>query len=140
MSYKSSHKYETVYILKSGLPDSETATIHQKVDNVIEKFGGKVLYRDDWGLTQLAYPINDETMGRYTVVGYQGKSGVVEEIERHFKILNDVIRYITVQSAPDYDYNKIKKQMALAEEEIKKNREAKEQRKRAQQQQPQQQF
>jgi len=138
MSYKSSHKYETVYILKSGLPDNEAAAIHQKVDSVVEKFGGKVIHRDDWGLTPLAYPINDETMGRYTVVNYQGKGGVVEEIERHFRILPEVIRYITVQVAADYDYTKIKKQMALAEEEIKKNRELKEQRKRAQQQsQPQ---
>jgi ribosomal protein S6 len=78
-------------------------------------------------------------MGRYTVVNYQGKIGVVEEIERHFRILSEVIRYITVQVAADYDYTKIKKQMALAEEEIKKNREAKELRKRAQQQ-TQQQF
>jgi len=138
MSYRTSNIYETVYILKSGLPDTEAAAIHQKVDNVIEKFGGKVLHRDDWGLTQLAYPIKDETMGRYTVVGYQGKSGVVEEIERHFKILGQVIRFITVQVESDYDYTKIKKQISFAEEEMKKNREAKEQRKRVQQQ-PQQQ-
>lgn len=139
MSYSSSNTYETVYILKSGLPDSDAAAIHQKVDNVIEKFSGKVLQRDNWGLTSLAYPINDETMGNYSVVVYKGKSGVVEEIERHFKILGEVIRFLTVQVESDYDYTKIKKQITLAEEEMKKNREAKEQRKRAQNQ-PQQQF
>jgi len=138
MSYSTSNTYETVYILKSGLPEAEANAIHQKVDNVIEKFSGKVVNRDNWGLTQLAYPINDETMGSYSVVVYKGKSGVVEEIERHFKILGDVIRFITVQVEADYDYTKIKKQITLAEEEMKKNREAKEQRKRAQHQ-PQQQ-
>ena len=138
MSYSTSNTYETVYILKSGLPEAEAAAIHQKVDNVIEKFSGKVITRDNWGLTHLAYPINDETMGSYSVVVYRGKSGVVEEIERHFKILAEVIRFITVQVEADYDYTKIKKQMTLAEEEMKKNREAKEQRKRAQSQaQPQ---
>lgn len=139
MSYSTTNTYETVYILKSGLPETEAAAIHSKVDNVIEKFKGKVIQRDNWGLSHLAYPINDETMGMYSVVVYSGKSGVVEEIERHFKILGEVIRFITVQVAADYDYTKIKKQIALAEEEMKKNREAKEQRKRAQQQ-PQQQF
>ncbi|NBT59519.1 30S ribosomal protein S6 [bacterium] len=140
MSYSTTNIYETVYILKSGLPDAEAAAIHEKVDNVIEKFKGKVIQRDNWGLSNLAYPINDETMGSYSVVVYNGKSGVVEEIERHFKILGEVIRFITVQVAADYDYTKVKKQITLAEEEMKKNREAKEQRKRAQQQQPQQQF
>lgn len=139
MSYSTSNTYETVYILKSGLPEAEATAIHQKVDNVIEKFSGKILNRDNWGLTHLAYPINDETMGSYSVVVYKGKSGVVEEIERHFKILGEVIRFITVQVEADYDYTKIKKQITLAEEEMKKNREAKEQRKRAQNQ-PQQQF
>ncbi|NBX77260.1 MAG: 30S ribosomal protein S6 [Proteobacteria bacterium] len=138
MSYSTSNTYETVYILKSGLPEAEANAIHQKVDNVIEKFSGKVVNRDNWGLTHLAYPINDETMGSYSVVVYKGKSGVVEEIERHFKILGEVIRFITVQVEADYDYTKIKKQITLAEEEMKKNREAKEQRKRAQHQ-PQQQ-
>ena len=139
MSYSTSNTYETVYILKSGLPENESAAIHQKVNSVIEKFEGKILHRDDWGLTHLAYPINDETMGCYSVVVYKAKSGVVEEIERHFKILPEVIRFITVQVPANYDYTKIKKQMTLAEEEMKKNREAKEQRKRAQSQ-PQQAY
>lgn len=139
MSYSTSNTYETVYILKSGLPENESAAIHQKVNSVIEKFEGKMLHRDDWGLTHLAYPINDETMGSYSVVVYKGKSGVVEEIERHFKILPEVIRFITVQVPANYDYTKIKKQMTLAEEEMKKNREAKELRKRAQSQ-PQQAY
>jgi len=132
MSKSTSNRYETVYILKSGSPEAETAQIHSKVDKVIEKFDGKVIQRDNWGLNRLAYAIDNETMGLYSVVVYQGKSGVVEEIERHFKILPEVIRFLTVQVEADYDYDKVKKQIAAAEEEVRKNREAKEQRKRTQ--------
>lgn len=132
MSKATTNCYETVYILKSGSPEADTAQIHSKIDKVIEKFDGKVIQRDNWGLNRLAYPINNETMGLYTVVVYNGKSGVVEEVERHFKILPEVIRFLTVQVESDYDYNKVKKQIAAAEEEVRKNREAKEQRKRAQ--------
>jgi ribosomal protein S6 len=64
-------------------------------------------------------------MGRYNVAVYKANSGVVEEIERHFKISNDVIRFLTVAVEADYDYNKSKKAIALAEEEMKKIREAK---------------
>jgi small subunit ribosomal protein S6 len=123
MSQPSSHVYETVYVLKSGLSDNDAGAIHSKVDNVITKFNGSLKTRDDWGLTQLAYPINDETMGKYTVVVYSGQSGVVEEIERHFKISSDVVRYITVAVEEDYDYAKVKKQIHLSEEEMKKARE-----------------
>lgn len=127
----SNHHYETIYVLKSKLSDSDSSAVHQKVDNVISKFQGKLAHRDEWGLKELAYPIDDETNGRYTVIVYSGNSGVVEEIERHFKISDDVIRFMTVRVDADYDYNKYKKQMHMFEEEAKKNREFREQKKRA---------
>ena len=124
MSYVSSHTYETVYILKAGISESDSSTIHQKVDNVIQKFAGKLHTRDDWGLRELAYPIEKETNGRYCIAVYEGNSGVVEEIERHFRISDDVIRYLTVMVPRDYDYTKVKKQIHTIEEEVKKNRES----------------
>jgi small subunit ribosomal protein S6 len=123
MSSPSSHTYETIYVLKSGLSETDANTIHQKVDNVITKFQGSLKHRDDWGLKELAYPIENETTGRYVVVNYTGTSGVVEEIERHFKISGDVVRFLTVAVESDYDYTKSKKQIHLSEEEVKRNRE-----------------
>jgi len=123
VSSASSHTYETVYILKPSLTDNDANTIHQKVDSVIAKFSGKVAARDEWGLKELAYPIQKEMTGRYSVVVYNGTKGVVEEIERHFKILDQVIRFLTVQVEADYDYQLSKKQMTASEEEVKRNRE-----------------
>lgn len=123
MSTPSSHHYETLYLLKPGTSDSEVAAIHQKVDNVIEKFQGKLALRDDWGLQQMAYGIDDEGTARYVVAIYNGNAGVVEEIERHFKILDNVMRFMTVQVPKDYDYNKVKRQAHNSEEEVKKSRE-----------------
>ncbi len=123
MSSPSSHVYETVYILRPGTSDSDAATIHQKVDNVITKFQGKVRHRDDWGNIPLAYPIHEEGNGRFNIVVYDGQGGIVEEIERHFKILENVMRYLTVAVPEDYDYAKAKKAITASEEEVKKNRE-----------------
>lgn len=135
MSYPSSHTYETIYVVKSSLSDSLASAIHQKVDQVIQKFEGQVRSREDWGLKEMAYPIEKQTHGRYALVVYSGKGGVVEEIERHFKISDDVIRFLTVSVPEDYDYGKYKKQSLMFEEEAKKAREYKEQKKRERQQQ-----
>lgn len=116
--------YETVYILKSDISDDNASAIHAKVDSVIARFAGTVKTRDDWGLRELAYPILRETMGRYNIVVYTGTGGVVEEIERHFKILPEVIRFLSVKVAHDYDYFKAKKAIQAAEEELRKGREA----------------
>ncbi len=123
MSLPSSHTYETVYILKPSISDTDLGTINQKIDNVISKFEGKLAGRDDWGNLELAYEIDDNTNGRYNVIHYNGNRGVVEEIERHFKISDDVIRFITVSVPKEYDCQKMKKQILAAEEEVKRNRE-----------------
>lgn len=123
MSTASTHNYETMYILRPGVSESDAGSLHQKVDNVITKFNGKLKQRDDWGIRELAYDIDNESNGRYCVINYDGQSGVVEEIERHFKILEDVVRYMTVMVPVDYDYQKVKRQLSASEEEVKKNKE-----------------
>ena len=132
MSSPSSYSYETVFVTKSGISEADASTIHQKIDSVIGKFQGKLTQRDDWGIRELAYPVSKETHGKYSVVIYTGKAGVVEEMERHFKISDLVIRFLTVMVQPSYYYAKVKKLIHLSEEEVKKNREAREQRKRMQ--------
>lgn len=117
------HHYETVYIFKSDITDTSAAAINEKIDSVITRFTGAVIARDEWGLRELAYPVDRQTMGRYCVVVYSGTSGVVEEIERHFKILPEVIRFISVKVDADYDYPKAIKAIQLAEEELKRARE-----------------
>ncbi len=130
MSYPSSYTYETVYILRPGLVDADAQNIHQKIDAVISKFQGALKHREDSGIKEMAYEIKDERSGRYSTIVYTGKAGVVEEIERHFRISDDVIRFLTVAQGPEYDFAKVKQQIAMAEEEQRKNREFKEQKKR----------
>jgi len=123
MSVSSSHNYETIYVLKPNVGEGVLSTLNQKIDNVVAKFEGKLGGRDDWGNRELAYPIDHNTNGRYCVIHYTGNKGVVEEIERHFKILDEVIRFITVAVPADYNYENVKKQIHTVEEEYKKNRE-----------------
>ncbi len=130
MSYPSSYTYETTYILRPGVVDDDVQTFHQKIDAVIAKFQGNLKVRDDSGIKELAYEIKKERSGRYSTIVYTGKGGVVEEIERQFKITDDVIRFLTVAQPADYDFAKIKNQIQLAEEEHRKNREFREQKKR----------
>lgn len=125
MSYSSSYTYETVYILRPSVAEANAGALGAKVDSVIEKFDGAVKSKDDWGMRELAYPIDNEGMGKYNVIVYTGKSGVVDEIERHFRISNDVLRFMTVNVESDYDYGNAKKSIAAAEEEMKRIREAK---------------
>ena len=117
--------YETLYILRPGITEADASVVHEKIDSVVSKFSGSIANRDDLGINEMAYRIGNEGSGRYVVVQYSGKGGVVEEIERHFRILDEVMRFITVRMEPTYDYAKVKHQIHATEEEIRKNRELK---------------
>jgi small subunit ribosomal protein S6 len=123
MGYPSSYTYESIYIIRPSVSESDSQVIHQKIDQVIQKFEGSLRKRDDWGIQEMAYEIDNEKSGRYVAIVYNGKGGVVEEIERHFKISDDVIRFLTVKVPVDYDYERFKKQVIQSEEEVKKYRE-----------------
>lgn len=125
MSQTANNNYETVYILRPGLSSDGATAIHQKFDSVVAKFQGAIEHREDWGTRELAYEIDDERSGNYHVVVYNGQSGVVEEIERHFRIIGDVIRYLTVKLPKGYDFKAVRKHIQDTEEEVKRAREAK---------------
>ena len=51
---------------------------------------------DDWGKKRLAYPINDETEGVYTVINFTSEPDFPAELDRVFKITEGVLRSMTL--------------------------------------------
>jgi small subunit ribosomal protein S6 len=58
---------------------------------------------DNWGKRKLAYEIKKELKGIYLFWQYLGSSQVVTEFERNMRMLDPVIRYMTVMAARDID-------------------------------------
>ncbi len=90
--------YETTFVLKPDLEDEEKQTILQRVKNAISENEGEVTEVDAWGKKQLAYEINDYRSGDYTILEFNAKTTVVNELERIFKIMDGVLRYLVVRN------------------------------------------
>ena len=90
--------YETTFVLKPDLEDEEKQTILQRVKNAISEHEGEVTEVDAWGKKQLAYEIQDYRSGDYTILEFNAKTTVVNELERIFKIMDGVIRYLVVRN------------------------------------------
>ena len=65
--------------------------------------GGKVIKVDNWGKRRLAYEVAKERKGIYLYWQYLAQPGVVEETERNLRMLDSVIRYLTVKVDEDVD-------------------------------------
>ncbi len=50
-----------------------------------------------WGRRRLAYPINDQTEGFYTLFRYQAEPGVAAEIDRELRLNENVLRFLVTR-------------------------------------------
>lgn len=88
--------YETMYILKPDLEEEKKDALVAKFSEIIASNGGTVSKTDEWGKRRLAYPINYINDGYYVLTYFSAESELPAELERNFKISDDVIRYIVV--------------------------------------------
>jgi small subunit ribosomal protein S6 len=96
-------EYETTYVLRSSVANDGVAELNTRVKGIIEGMGGKVLKVDNWGKRRLAYEVSKERKGIYLYWLYLANPGVAEEIERNLRMLDIVIRYLTVKVDSDVD-------------------------------------
>lgn len=88
--------YETIYILRSSVDPDDAAKIAARVQEVVERLGGKITKVDNWGRRKLAYTIQKQTRGVFVYVKYAGYSDLVAEVERNLRLFDAVIRYMTI--------------------------------------------
>jgi small subunit ribosomal protein S6 len=96
-------EYETIYILRPDTQNDKVAEVNTRVRGIIESMGGVVLNVDNWGKRKLAYEIKKELKGIYLYWKYLAKADVVSEFERNMRMLDPVIRYMTVVNDRDID-------------------------------------
>src|SRR3954469_1398990 len=96
-------EYETTYILRPNTSNEGVAEVNTRIKGIIEGMGGKIIKVDNWGKRRLAYEVAKERKGIYLYWQYLAQPGVVEETERNLRMLDNVIRYLTVKVDDNID-------------------------------------
>ena len=89
--------YETLFVLKPTLTEEEIAKNIEAVQNVITANGGEIAATDKVGMRDLAYEVQKNKRGYYTIIYYKAPGSAIKEIERNFRINENVIRFMTVK-------------------------------------------
>ena len=95
-------KYETISIIRPNVSEDVIAAISDKTAGIIQDAGGEILKVDNWGLKQLAYPIKKEPNGYYVYTVFSGNGAGIDEMERIFKIDDNVLKYMTIKLDKDF--------------------------------------
>ena len=88
-------KYETIFIVNPTLEEAAATAVQDKFKSLIEENGTNVEV-EDWGKRRMAYPIEDQAEGVYTLVRFESKPEFPAELDRIYKITDGVMRSIIV--------------------------------------------
>ncbi len=89
--------YETMFIVKPTLTEEETVAQIEAVKTLITKNGGEIVACDDMGSRPLAYEIEKQKRGYYFVAYFKGEPSSLKEIERNYRINENIIRFIFIK-------------------------------------------
>ena len=83
--------YEIVMVYSLSKGEEAAASVQKKFTDLIAKNGtlGEV---EEWGKKKLAYPINYETEGFYTLINFSSEESFPAELDRVLKITDGIMR------------------------------------------------
>lgn len=96
-------EYETVYIANPSLTEAQVSQLTDRVKALVEKHQGTFFYARNMGTRKLAYPIAKQSKGIYFCADYAAMGEAVAELERMFRLSEDVVRFLTVVKADKVD-------------------------------------
>ena len=86
-------QYETVFIATPVLSEAQMKEAVAKYTSFIKENGGEIVYEEDWGLKQLAYPIQKRTSGFYYLIEFKADPQLIASLETRRD--ERIIRFLT---------------------------------------------
>ncbi len=112
--------YETVFIMTPVLSEEQKKSTVKKYTDFLKKSGAKIINEEDWGLKQLAYPIEKKNSGFYQLVEFEAEGTIVDKIETEFRRDETVIRFLVVKlDKHGVAYNAKRRKGELASQNVK---------------------
>lgn len=88
-------EYETLFVVKSKVPEGELKELMARLGQVIKKRNGDVLQENYLGKRTLAFPIAKEREGWMMHLDFKGPGEVIGELERTLRYDERVVRFLT---------------------------------------------
>jgi small subunit ribosomal protein S6 len=96
-------EYETIYILRPDVTRDAQERVANRMNEVLGREKGRLTSIENWGRRPLAYPVKKKKRGVYVYLKYLGGGGLVAELERNLGVLDDVVKFQTIQVREDVD-------------------------------------
>jgi len=93
--------YEIMFIVSPNAVEEDIDKINSQIEGVVTAGGGKVSKIEKLGKKRLAYLVKKFREGSYVLFTLEASGAVVREIERRLRVMDLVIKYLTVRMDDD---------------------------------------
>jgi ribosomal protein S6/ribosomal protein S18 len=94
--------YETAFVVRPDASEEAVNSIKTGLTEAFKQFGAEVLVNDSWGVKTFAQPTESGLKkGAYHYFMYQGAGDLNAEIERRYRINENLVRHIIVKLGED---------------------------------------
>ena len=90
--------YEIMFIVNPNAAEEEIDKINAQLESIITSGGGKVEKIEKMGKRRLAYEVDKHREGHYVLFVTSANGDIVRECERRLRVMDAVIKYITVRT------------------------------------------
>jgi small subunit ribosomal protein S6 len=90
-------QYELVYILNPEVTEQQATELHAQIEAIVARMSGTIVKTENWGRRRLAYPIAHHKEGTYVLDLIDGSGELMKEIDRRLRVMDNVIRHLTVR-------------------------------------------
>lgn len=90
------NKYESVIIVNPNLEEESVKNLIKKFSDLINT-DGTVDSVEEMGKRKLAYEIKKQKEGFYIVFKFEAKPELISELERNYRITDEVMKFIVIK-------------------------------------------
>ena len=90
------NKYESIIIINPNVDEEGMKALISRFTDLINS-DGKVEKVDELGKKKLAYEVKKNEEGFYVVFYFEANTNLIAELERNYRITDEVIKFMTVK-------------------------------------------
>lgn len=109
-------RYEMLFIIANNYTEDEAKQIIAKIEALLGENNAKIVYREYWGKKKLAYQIQQNHYGYYSLTEFEADRTSILELNRLLTLSKEVLRHqiVSVPALSDEERTKMKEKQIEA--------------------------
>ena len=92
-------RYETLVLIHPDQGEPGAKEVAARIQTLMEQQGCTITQVQEWGIRELAYLVAKQRRGAYVLFEFRGTPKALAEIERNLKLMEPVLRFVSLQQA-----------------------------------------